>query len=99
MPNKSRTKFYNWLVQHYVATYGLMVALFLTFSLLSLDLFRIYSANVDYILENGIEGLRDGGFEQLLGLVVTTLCSVLAYLGFKLCENALIFRASHRLEE
>jgi hypothetical protein len=95
MSSKPRTRVFDWLVRHYVATYFLMVMLFLIFGLLSLDLVKYVSANANYLLEYGLEALWDGGLRQLLELVVTAFFAVLAYLGFKLCEHALVERAAH----
>ena len=95
MSEKHRTRLFDWLVRHSVTTYLLMVALFLIFGLLSLDLVKYVSANANYLLEYGIDALWDGGLRQLLDLVVTSFFAVFAYLGFKLCEHALIERAAH----
>jgi hypothetical protein len=95
MNTKHRTRLFGWLVHHYAATFLLMVALFLIFGLLSLDLVKYVSANANYLLEYGIDALWDGGLRQLLELVVTSFFAVFAYLGFKLCEHALVERAAH----
>jgi len=89
------TRQFRWLVQHYIATYFLMVSLFLIFGLLSLDLVKYVSANANYLLEYGLEALWDGGLRQFIELVFNALGAVLAYLGFKLCEHALVERAAH----
>ena len=89
------TRLFRWLVRHYAATYFLMVLLFLLFGLLSLDLVKYVAANASYLLEFGLEALWDGGLRQFIELVLTSLAAVLAYLGFKLCEHALIERAAH----
>ncbi|MEB0140173.1 MULTISPECIES: hypothetical protein [unclassified Undibacterium] len=89
------TPLFNWLVRHYVATYFLMVLLFLVFGLLSLDLVKYVSSNTSYLLNYGVEALLDGGLRQFIELCLTSLLAVLAYLGFKLCEHALVARAAH----
>jgi len=95
MREQNHTRLFRWLVRHYVATYFLMSLLFLIFGLLSLDLVKYVSANANYILENGLQGLWDGGFRQLVELILTSFFAVLAYVGFKLCEHALVERAAH----
>ncbi|MET3106496.1 hypothetical protein AAKU67_001208 [Oxalobacteraceae bacterium GrIS 2.11] len=95
MRPQNHTRLFYWLVKHYVATYFLMVGLFLAFGLLSLDLVKYVSANANYLLETGLMGLLDGGLTQLIELILTSLFAVLAYLGFKLCEHALVERAAH----
>jgi len=72
-----------------------MVALFLIFGLLSLDLVKYVSANANYLLEYGLDALWDGGLRQLIDLILTSFFAVFAYLGFKLCEHALAERAAH----
>jgi hypothetical protein len=95
MTTQNHTRLFNWLVQHFVATYLLMVCLFLIFGLLSLDLVKYVSANANYILENGLQGLWDGGLRQMIELILTSFFAVLAYVGFKVCEHALVERAAH----
>lgn len=95
MSERSNTRLFRWLVLHYVVTYFLMVILFLVFGLLSLDLVKYVAANASYLLEFGIEALWDGGLRQFVELVLNSLAAVLAYVGFKLCEHALIERAAH----
>lgn len=95
MSSNPRTRLFDWLVRHYVTTYFLMVILFLIFGLLSLDLVKYVSANANYLLEYGLEAVWDGGLRQLLELVLTAFGAVFAYLGFKLCEHALVERAAH----
>jgi hypothetical protein len=98
MSTKTRTRLFDWLVRRYLVTYVLMVALFLVFGLLSLDLVKYVSANANYLLEYGLDALWDGGLHQLIELVVTAFFAVLAYLGFKLCEHALVERAAHHTD-
>ena len=91
----SRTDLFDWLVRHFIATYFLMVTLFIVFGVLSLDLVKYFSANANYLLDYGVMALWDGGLLQLIGLLLNALFAVLAYLGFKLCEHALVERAAH----
>jgi hypothetical protein len=92
---KHHTRVFDWLVHHVAATYVLMVCLFLVFGLLSLDLVKYVSANANYLLDYGLDALWDGGLRQLFELMLTSFFAVFAYLGFKLCEHALIERAAH----
>ena len=95
MSAKQRTRLFHWLVHHYVITYFLMVTMFLLFGLLSLDLVKYVAANANYLFEFGLMALWDGGLRQLIELILTSFAAVLSYLGFKLCEHALIDRAAH----
>lgn len=92
-------KFYIWLCEHSVSCFALLTASFLVFGKLSFDLVHLFSANAEYILDNGWMGLVDGGFQQLLELLATSCAAMIAYLIFKLCENALIERLRHRKNE
>ena len=96
MNGQHHTRLFAWLVQHHAATYVLMVCLFILFGLLSLDLVKYFSANANYLREFGLEALWNDGLRQLIELTATAFIAVLAYLGFKLCEHALIERAAHR---
>ena len=98
MSAQNHTRLFRWLIRHYVVTYFLMVTLFLLFGLISLDLIKYVSANANYILENGLQGLWDGGLQQFIELLLASFCAVLAYVGFKLCEHALVQRAAHRYD-
>ena len=72
-----------------------MVAFFLLFGLLSLDLVKVFSANLAYIAEYGKMALLDDGLWQTISLIGTSLLAVFCYLGFKLCEHALVEKAAH----
>ncbi len=95
MSARQTSRLFRWLVHHYMTTYFLMVVMFLLFGLLSLDLVKYVAANASYLIEYGIMALWDGGLRQLIELLLTSFAAVLSYLGFKLCEHALIERAAH----
>jgi hypothetical protein len=92
------TRYFRWLIRHFVATYVLMVCLFVVFGILSLDLVKYVSANANLLLMYGRQALLDGGLMQLAELWFKSFAAILAYLGFKLCEHALIERAAFRHE-
>ena len=95
MTQRHNTRGFNWMLNHPKLTLVLMVTLFLIFGLLSMDLIKIVSANTSYILDYGLEGLWDGGLLQFVELSGTALIAVLTYLGFKVCEHALVDYAAH----
>ena len=95
MTQRHNTRAFEWMLRHPTLTFVLMAALFLSFGLLSMDLVKIVSANTSYILDYGLEGLWDGGLLQFFELMGTALIAVLTYLGFKLCEHALVECAAH----
>ncbi|MFZ6757729.1 hypothetical protein ACO0K9_11015 [Undibacterium sp. Ji50W] len=92
-------KLYAWLCDHSVACFVLLTVSFLVFGKLSFDLIHLFSANADYLLDNGWIGLMEGGLQQLLELLATSCGAMIAYLLFKLCENALVERLRHRQNE
>ena len=96
MPHDDHTRLYGWLFVHRLACFLLMTLAFLLFGVLSLDLVKVVSANAGFLWANGWMGLMDGGFQQLLELLVTALLAIAAYLLFKLCEHALVHRLAHR---
>ena len=96
MNQPQRSRLFEWLQRHLIVTFLLLCLSFVTFGWLSFDLIRIFSANAEYLLDNGWQGLMDGGFEQLLDLVLTTLLAMLFYMLFKLCEGVLIQRLSNQ---
>lgn len=82
--------FTGWLRRHRLACFGLMVAAFIVFGLLTLDLVRVVSANVAFITDNGWLGLQEGGLRQLLELLATSVAAMAAWLLFKVCETLLV---------
>lgn len=84
------SRFTGWLRRHRLACFGLMVLSFIAFGLLTLDLVRVVSANAAFLVENGWQGLQDGGLRQLLGLLGTSVAAMAAWLLFKVCETLLV---------
>lgn len=82
--------FTDWLRRHRLACFGLMVAGFMAFGLLTLDLVRLVSANAAFVAENGWQGLQDGGLRQLLELLASSIGAMAAWLLFKVCETLLV---------
>ena len=63
---------------------------FLAFGAGSLNLFFVFKANINLLLEHGWMALADGGFQQLIELLVTGYASIAAYVLFKACEHRLV---------
>lgn len=59
---------YNWLRSRRLACFLLLTLSFVGFGGLSLDLVRFLGANAGFLLTHGWDGLREGGFTQLLEL-------------------------------
>lgn len=80
----------DWLRVHRVACFLVMTVSFLIFGWLSLDLIKIIGANLHFVSDNGVQGLREGGLAQMLELLLTSIGAMAAYLLFKLCETLLL---------
>ena len=90
------SKLYLWLSRHAVACFVLMTLSFLVFGLLSLDLVKMVSANAGFLWRSGWDGLMDGGFVQLLELVVSAVAGIVSYIVFKLCEHVLVDKLANK---
>ncbi|MFM9879500.1 MAG: hypothetical protein ACKVOO_03710 [Burkholderiaceae bacterium] len=90
-----QSPFFKWLVKQWLATFFLMGIGFVAFGVVSLNLVQLFAANANFIFENGLMALLDGGLVQLLQLVFTAYLAVAFYLLFKTCEHALVERLAH----
>lgn len=90
------TRLHQWLSAHAPACFALMVASFLLFGWLSLDLVRLVSANAGLLANHGLDALADGGLQQALELLTNAVAAVAVWLVFKLCELVLVQRLSAR---
>lgn len=79
-----------FLTRHPLLTFLILLLSLVTFGVLSLNIFSLLSANWEYISQYGLMGLRDGGAQQLLELLLNGVVSVLAYLSFKVSEGILV---------
>ena len=66
---------------------------FFVFGVGTFNLFKLFSANLDFIARHGWMALMDGAARQLAELLVTGYLSMAAYIVFKACE----YRLSHDL--
>ena len=83
------SKVFAWLCAHAVACFILLTVSFLVFGKLSYDLIHLFTANAEYLADNGWVGLIEGGFQQLLELILSAFGAMAAYMMFKLCEHAM----------
>ena len=81
-----------FLQRHPVATFLLMGLSFLSVGLVSLNLVHLFRANIGYIIDYGVMGLREGGFEQFMGLLLSGYLGMALYVLFKVCEKVLVDR-------
>ena len=86
---------FSWMVRHWVCTFLLMGVAFVVFGMLSLNLVQIFAANIRFLLEHGLDAIREGGLGQLTELVASAYGAVAFYVMFKACEHALVERLAH----
>jgi len=71
-------------------TFVIMMLSALGFGILSYNIFLLFSANIIFISENGLMGLKEGGFYQLILLILNGSVSLFFYIVFKACEKTLV---------
>ncbi|OOG39030.1 hypothetical protein [Polaromonas sp. A23] len=86
---------FRWMVRHWVCTYLLMGLGFVVFGAASLNLVQLFTANISFLVEHGLDAVYDGGLWQLAELVASAYLAVAFYLLFKTCEHALVQRLAH----
>jgi len=92
----SPTALFAWLQRHPVGAFLLMTAAFLFSGALTLDMARVLSANLGFLADHGWQAVMDAALWQLFGLLAKALVATAGYVVFKLCEAALVQRASNR---
>jgi hypothetical protein len=70
-------------------TFVVMGLAFFAFGMVSLNLLHLLRANADFLIDNGVMGLADGGALQLFELIASGYVAMLAYVVLKTCEHAL----------
>ena len=71
-------------------SFVVLVASFLTFAGLTLNLAFVFKANLDLIAEHGWQALADGAAQQFIEIVLTAALAMAAYVLFKACEHRLV---------
>ncbi|MFM9917160.1 MAG: hypothetical protein ACKVOX_15225 [Rhizobacter sp.] len=89
------SRLYGFLSDRWWLAFLLLGFSFVMFGLSSLNLLHLVSANVDFLVMNGLDAVRDGGLLQLLSLIGLGYFSALFYVLFKLCEKVLVERLTH----
>jgi len=85
-----------YLMRHPLLTFLLMGFSFLSVGLVSLNLIYVFHANLEYLIDNGVMGLREGGLEQFVGLLLSGYLGMALYVVFKTCEKVLVDRVLER---
>lgn len=84
------TRLKSFLRRHPVLTFLLMGISFLMFGLVSLNLIYFFHANIELLLEYGWLGLKDGGLQQTIELLLSGYFGMAFYVLFKTCEKSLV---------
>jgi hypothetical protein len=90
--NDRATALKRFLARHPFVTFMLMGLTFLLVGLISLNLIYLFNANLEFVINNGVMGLRDGGLLQLVELVTTGYLGMALYVLFKTCEKVVVER-------
>jgi hypothetical protein len=85
-----------YLSGHPIMAFLLMGLSFLLVGLISLNLIYLFRANLEFVLENGLMGLRDGGLLQFLQLLISGYLGMALYALFKACEKVVVDRMLER---
>ena len=88
----AHSRLYGFLSEHASVAVVLMGLSFVLFGLASLNLLHLVSANVSFLVMNGLDAVRDGGLLQLFSLVALGYFAAFFYVVFKLCEKVLVER-------
>ncbi len=82
--------FHRLVLRRWWLTFLVMAVSFCSFGMVSLNLFFVMKANFNLIAEHGWQALADGGLEQAIELVISSLFAMAAYVIFKTCEHSLV---------
>ena len=87
-------KLYELFYRHPLITFLLLVISGFAFGVMTLNIFRLFAANWNFIKTHGVMALQEGALVQTLELFITGLISMIFFLMFKFCERILIDRLS-----
>ena len=80
----------DFLFRHPWLAFVLMGAAFLLFGVTSVNLYVLLAANLNLFFEYGAMVIADGALQQLAGLLVSAVLSILSYALFALCDRILV---------
>lgn len=90
MALKLRVRFVSLLQRSALLTLIVMTTSFMLFGYFSINLFLLFTANLDLVKQYGMDALMDGAALQFLQIAASALASTVFYTGFKLCERLLV---------
>ena len=87
-------KLYDLFYRHPIFTFLVLISSGFAFGFLTLNIFRLFAANWNFIKTFGLVALHEGALIQTMELVLTGVFSMIMFLAFKFCEKILIDRLS-----
>ncbi len=90
-----QTCVFRLLLRHWWLALLIMGASFVLFGIASLNLVGVLQANLRFLAEHGLDAVREGALAQLAELAVYGYAAAAFYVVFKVCEKALVLRATH----
>ena len=85
-------KLYDLFYRHPIFTFLVLISSGFAFGALTLNIFRLFAANWNFIKTFGVVALHEGALIQTLELILTGIFSMIMFLSFKFCEKILIDR-------
>lgn len=92
VPAPEYSRLYRYLARRWWLTLVLMGLSFVLFGLVSVNLLQMLGANLSFLVEHGVDAVREGGLWQLLELIGSGYSAAVFYVVFKLCEKILVDR-------
>jgi len=90
----ARRTLYALLYEHAWLAFLLMGLSFVLFGVATLNLLYIFRAAWEFLVTHGWDAVREGVLMQIAELVVSGYLAAAFYVLFKVCEKALVERAS-----
>jgi hypothetical protein len=96
MADTPYSRSYVFLARRWWLAFILLGVTFVLGGLVTLNLLHTLSANFEFLSSYGFEALREGGFRQLVEIIVSGYFAAACYVVFKLCEKVLVERLSKK---
>ncbi|MCU7875902.1 MAG: hypothetical protein KZQ84_03725 [Candidatus Thiodiazotropha sp. (ex Lucinoma borealis)] len=87
-------KLYDLFYRLPIITFLILITSGFVFGAMTLNIFRLFAANWNFIKTYGVIALHEGALIQTMELLLTGILSMIMFLTFKFCEKILIDRMS-----
>ncbi|MES9971210.1 MAG: hypothetical protein ABW092_14335 [Candidatus Thiodiazotropha sp.] len=77
-----------------LTTFFILITSGFIFGALTINIFRLFAANWNFIVTYGLTALKEGALIQTMELLLTGIFAMIFFLLFKFCEKILIDRLS-----